>query len=188
MDLSRNIVYLEIMIIASISTIAVIYSNQFEIFAQQLGDGHNMPTSSIGDRQIMFNFTTEPSELQAGSQLFLDFALMDNKTGKNVPHTTYLTSILKDETRLFTGTLHSHDGQIKVQFVPSDIESYKINANYDLLSASYVSDFGSPIKVDGNVFLTPGDYKVIVEVTGVDFDNLFLPEPIKYEFQIKVNP
>lgn len=188
MDVFNTNIYLKMFIIASISTISTIYSDNYGVFAQQLGDGHNMPTSSIGDRQIMFNFTTEPIELKTGSQISFDFALKDSKTGENVPHTTYLTSILNNETRLFTETLHSHDGRIKIQFVPSELESYKINANYDILSASYVPDFGSPIKVQGNIFTKPADYKVIVEVTGVDFDNLFLPEPLKYEFQIKVNP
>lgn len=188
MNVFNDMIYLKILIITSILTITIVNLDRYEIYAQQLGDGHNMPTSSIGDRQVMFHFTTEPSEPKVGSQIFFDYTLSDNKTGDNIQHTTYLTSIQKNGTRLFTETLHSHDGKIKVLFVPSKLESYKINANYDLLSASYVSDFGSPIKVEGNIFSDPGTYKVIVEVTGIDFDNLFLPEPIIYEKQVTVNP
>lgn len=59
-----------------------------------------------------------------------------------------------------------------MEFVPSTIEPYKINANFDTLSASYVVDYGGPIKIIGNIF-SPGNYSVSLEVTGGDFDNLF---------------
>jgi hypothetical protein len=49
-----------------------------------------------------------------------------------------------------------------------------------------VSDFGSPIKIDGSVFSNPGKYRVVAEITGIDFDNTFLPEPLKYEHTINV--
>jgi hypothetical protein len=65
-------------------------------------------------------------------------------------------------------------------------EPYKINANFDTLSASYVADYSGPIKVIGNVF-SPGNYTVSLEVTGVDFDNLFLPTPLEFEFPVSIN-
>jgi hypothetical protein len=79
-----------------------------------------------------------------------------------------------------------HDGQINIQFLPSNTETYSVKANYDTLAASYVSDYGSPIKIDGPVFSQAGNHTAVMEVTGVDFDNTFLPEPLKYEFDISV--
>jgi hypothetical protein len=59
-----------------------------------------------------------------------------------------------------------------------------VGANFDGLSASYISKFGSPIKINGPLFATPGNYSISLEVTGVDFDNLFLPEPLKFDFSV----
>ena len=73
-----------------------------------------------------------------------------------------------------------------MEFVRSTAEPYHINANFDPLSAAYISDYSGPIKVIGNIF-TPGNYTVSLEVTGVDFDNLFLPTPLKFEFPVSIN-
>ena len=62
----------------------------------------------------------------------------------------------------------------------------RVNANFDTLTASYVADFSGPIKVIGKIF-SPGNYTVSLEVTGVDFDNLFLPSPLKFEFPVLIS-
>ena len=66
------------------------------------------------------------------------------------------------------------------------MEPYRINAYFDTLSASYMADYSGPIKVVGNIF-SLSNYTVILEVTGVDFDNLFLPVPLKFEFPVSIN-
>jgi len=73
-----------------------------------------------------------------------------------------------------------------MEFVPSIIEPYRINANFDTLSASYMADYSGPIKVIANIF-SLSNYTVTLEVTGVDFDNLFLPVPLKFEFPVSIN-
>lgn len=164
--------------------IPFILSSSFQIFGAELGDGHNMPMVSLGDRNAMLDFNT--TQLQASNNVQLDFTLMDNKTGSNLQHTTYLVTITSENQRLFTETVHSHDGHILMEFVPSTVEPYRINANFDTLSASYIADYGGPIKVLGNIF-SPGNYTVSLEVTGVDFDNLFLPTPLEFEFPVSIS-
>jgi hypothetical protein len=159
-------------------------SSSFQIFGAELGDGHNMPMVSLGDRNAMLDFKS--TQLQPSNNIQLDFTLMDNKTGSNIQHTTYLVTITSENQRLFTETVHSHDGHILMEFVPSTLEPYRINANFDTLSASYIADYSGPIKVVGNIF-SPGNYTVSLEVTGVDFDNLFLPTPLEFEFPVSVN-
>lgn len=78
------------------------------------------------------------------------------------------------------------DGPIVMVFVPSTMEPYRINAYFDTLSASYMADYSGPIKVVGNIF-SLSNYTVTLEVTGVDFDNLFLPVPLKFEFPVSIN-
>ncbi|MGE5863052.1 MAG: hypothetical protein ACM31H_04710 [Nitrososphaerales archaeon] len=161
------------------------YSNFKEVYGQG-GHGHNLPPSIIGDREISLNFNN-PQINSATEKNGINFALIDNRTGNNIPHVTYIVSIYNQESKnIFTANLHGHDGEIKLEFLNTGLEGYNIHANYDLLSASYVSDFGSPIKIDGSVFSDPGKYRVVTEITGIDYDNTFLPEPLKYEFNIDV--
>jgi hypothetical protein len=42
------------------------------------------------------------------------------------------------------------------------------------------------IKLIGNIF-SLSNYTVTLEVTGVDFDNLFLPVTLKFEFPVSIN-
>lgn len=164
--------------------IPFILGSNIHIFGAELGDGHNMPMVSLGDRNAMLDFNS--TQLPETNNVQLDFALMDNKTGNNIQHTTYLVTISNESQRLFTETVHSHDGHILMEFVPSTFEPYKINANFDTLSASYVADYSGPIKVIGSIF-SPGNYTVSLEVTGVDFDNLFLPTPLEFEFPVSIS-
>ncbi len=151
----------------------------------QLGHGHNLPPSIIGEREISLHFNNQIDS--APKKNVLSFALMDNKTGNNIQHVTYIVSIYNQEnTNRFTANLHGHHGEIKLEFLNTGQEGYNIHANYDVLAASYVSDFGSPIKIGGSVFSDPGNYRVVTEITGIDFDNTFLPEPIIYEYNIEV--
>lgn len=161
------------------------YSNFKEAYGQ-MGHGHNLPPSIIGDREISLNFNN-PQTNSATEKNVINFALVDNKTGNNIPHVTYIVSIYNQENKnKFTANLHGHNGEIRLEFLNTGREGYNINANYDTLSASYVSDFGSPIKIDGSVFSDPGKYRVVTEITGIDYDNTFLPEPLKYEYNINV--
>ena len=155
--------------------------------AAELGDGHNMPTSNLGDRMADLKFQTVPTDLSSNHNSEFDFSLVDNKTGNNIVHVTYLLEIMKDDKRLFTESVHSHDGNVKILFVPGKFQPYTVNANFDVLSASYVSDFGGLIKVNGMIFTVPGNYKMILEVTGIDHDNVFLPSPVKFEYDLKFN-
>lgn len=145
-----------------------------------------MPTASLDNRQAALMFNIDPSPVIAEKNVDFDIKLMDNKTGNNISHVTYLVTITKGGQRVFTESLHTHDGNLKIQFVPTATNPYKVNANYDGLSASYVSDFGNPIKVNGPIFVMRGNYTASFEITGVDFDNVFIPTPIKFDFSIPV--
>jgi hypothetical protein len=175
--------------IAFLNLISLIIDHNIlkESYGQMLGGhGHNLPPSIVGDRELVLNFNNPNIDSTTGKAA-LNFALVDNKTGNKISHVTYIVGIYnQEEKNMFTANLHGHNGEIKLEFHNKAIEGYNINANYDSLSASYVSDFGSPIKIDGSVFSNPGKYRVVTEITGIDFDNTFLPEPLKYEYNINV--
>ncbi len=75
-----------------------------------------------------------------------------------------------------------------MEFVPSTIEPYKINANFDTLSASHLADYSGPIKVIGDIF-SPGNYTISLEVTGVDLTIYFslLLLNLKSQFPLTVS-
>jgi hypothetical protein len=183
-SIRRNLTPCIFSLLVPVVLISFILVSNTQIFGAELGDGHNMPMVGFGDRKAMLDFSS--TQLPATNNVQLDFTLIDNKTGNNIQHTTYLVVVFNESQRLFTETVHSHDGHILMEFAPSTMEPYKINANFDTLSASYVADYSGPIKVIGNIF-SPGNYTVSLEVTGVDFDNLFLPTPLEFEFPVSIN-
>lgn len=150
-------------------------------------DQSHLPTASIGDRQASLDFRTNPEVASPADPLDVSISLIDANTGNSIPHVTYTVIIADAEGKqVFSELFHGHDGQVSARFLHDDsVATYKVSGNYDTLSASYVSDFG-PIKVQGRVFSDPGDHKVTVEVIGIDFDNTFLSEPIKYELTVPV--
>ena len=164
--------------------VLIFFSSLISLFSAsafgQLGHGHNLPTSSLGDRNVMLDFLNVP--IQTANGMDLKFSLIDQGNNQNIPHVTYIISIYYNDSRVFAEVLHGHGGVVDLRFLDSPGENYKINANYDALAASYVSDFGAPIKVEGPVLSKPGNYSVTAEVTGLDFDNTFLPEPLEYSF------
>ena len=165
--------------------IVLLNNNSYmKVSIAQMGRDHNMPSANLGDRKALLIFKSEPSQLISGKNVGFNFNLKDNDTGNNILHVTYLVTLMKEGQRLFTETVHTHDGKMSLLFVPDGTNPYRMNANFDGLSASYISEFGSPIKINGPMFMTPGNYSVLLEVTGVDFDNLFLPEPLKFDFGI----
>jgi hypothetical protein len=182
-SIRRNLTSCIFSLLVPVILISFILVSNTQIFGAELGDGHNMPMVSLGDRNAMLDFRS--TQLPATNNVQLDFTLIDNKTGNNIQHTTYLVAVFNESQRLFTETVHSHNGHILMEFTPSTMEPYKINANFDTLSASYVADYSGPIKVIGNIF-SPGNYTVSLEVTGVDFDNLFLPTPLEFEFPVSI--
>ena len=63
--------------------------------AAEMGDGHNMPMASLDNRQAALMFNIDPSPVIAEKNVDFDIKLMDNKTGNNISHVTYLVTITK---------------------------------------------------------------------------------------------
>ena len=62
----------------------------------EMGDGHNMPTASLDNREAALMFNIDPSPVIAEKNVDFGIKLMmDNKTGNNISHMTYLVTITK---------------------------------------------------------------------------------------------
>ena len=146
--------------------------------------GHDLPPSAIGDRQVFLNFNA-PAIASLSDRIEMSYSFIDKATGDKIPHVTYYLTVTNPSgDKTFSEVLHGHDGTVNVEFRPSD--QYVVNANYDNLAASYVPDQAGVIKVAGPVFAMEGNYRVGIEVNGIDFDNTFLQEPIKYGYALTV--
>ena len=169
---------------ASFATASFLLAGLFSLNAYGAG-GHDLPPSNIGDRQVFLSFNA-PSIADPSERIAMSYSFMDKATGKNVQHVTYFLTVSNSQGKqTFSEVLHGHDGTVNVQFRPGEGQ-YKVNANYDGLAASYVADQGGAITVVGPVFAEQGSYQVNIEVNGIDYDNTFLPEPIKYEYPLVV--
>ncbi|HJU34841.1 MAG TPA: hypothetical protein VJ695_06945 [Nitrososphaera sp.] len=146
---------------------------------------HNLPPSNIGGREVFLSFNA-PSFVNPSEEIDMSYTFMDKATGNNVDHVTYFLGISDPQgNNTFSEVLHGHDGTVRLQFKPGEGQ-YRVNANYDNLAASYVADPAGLITVTGPVFAEPGTYTVDIEVNGIDYDNTFLPEPIKYQYSLMV--
>ena len=90
-----------------------------KISVGQMGRDHNMPSANLGDRKALLIFKSEPSQLISGKNVGFNFNLKDNDTGNNILHVTYLVTLMREGQRLFTETMHTHDGNMKLLFVCS---------------------------------------------------------------------
>lgn len=153
-------------------------------------DQSHVPTAQIGDRQLALDFKTTPTTPLPSQNVDMSLFLFDNSTSKAIPHVTFVLGITNEEGKqVFSEVVHGHDGKVNLRFLEDNsVPRYRVSGNYDSLSASYISDVGSPIKVQGKVFSTPGDYSVAVEVIGIDLDSTSLQEPVKYNFMLPVTP
>lgn len=149
------------------------------------GGHHNLPPSDIGGREVFLSFNAPPIA-DPSEEIDMSYSFIDKATGKNVNHVTYFLTISDPQgNQTFSEVLHGHDGTVRLQFRPGE-GRYRVNANYDNLAASYVPDPAGLITVTGPVFAKQGNYTVNIEVNGIDYDNTFLPEPIKYQYSLIV--
>jgi hypothetical protein len=95
----------------------------------QMGRDHNMPSGTLGDRKVLLIFKSEPSQLISGKNVGFNFNLKDNDTGNKMLHVTYLVTIIEEGQRLFTETVHAHDGNMKLLFVSDGTNPHRMNAN-----------------------------------------------------------
>jgi hypothetical protein len=148
------------------------------------GGHHNLPPSNIGGREVFLSFNA-PAIADPSEEIDMSYSFMDKATGNNVNHVTYFLAISDPQgNQTFSEVLHGHDGTVRLQFKPGGEGQYRVNANYDNLAASYVADPAGLITVTGPVFAGQGTYTVDIEVNGIDYDNTFLPEPIKYQYSL----
>ena len=185
-----------IVLIATLLLAALAFSFSSKTAYGQMSSDHmtsdqsHIPVAEIGNQKLALDFKTTPANPLPADNIDMNLYLFDNSTNKAVLHVTYTVVITAEDGRqVFSLPVHGHEGKVSLRFIEDNSTSrYKVSANYDDLSASYISDFGSPIKIQGRVFEKPGNYNIAIDVIGINLDNESLQEPVKYNFTLPVTP
>ena len=72
------------------------------------------PLATIGDRNIIMNFTTDPKDLIAGKDAQFDMHLADENSREKIQHVTYRVTVSKDDQTKVSEFFHSHVGELTI--------------------------------------------------------------------------
>jgi hypothetical protein len=144
------------------------------------------PAANIGNRKISLNLDSQPYPVIAGQNAEMQISFDDENSKKNVSHVTFRMDISKDGKHILSEFFHSHQGDVRISFKDAgkatSNTNYTVGANSDALTNAWIADPGSPITIrGGEIFSQPGTYKVIMELTTMDYDKTDLPQPIPFE-------
>jgi hypothetical protein len=64
------------------------------------------PLATIGDRNIIMNFTTEPKDLIAGKAAQIDIHLTNKNSGEKIQHVTYRVTVSKEDQTKVSELFH----------------------------------------------------------------------------------
>ena len=158
-----------------------------EVMAQHHGEPP--PAAAIGDRKLVLDMQTEPTNITQGDDLLMTIGFLDEGKNANIQHVTFRMDISKDGKHLLSDFFHDHNGEVRLMFKdkgPSS-SSPTIGGNQDVLTNAWIADPGSPIMISGPIFNQSGTYNVGLELTTIDNDKTDLVEPLEYHFDVKVS-
>jgi hypothetical protein len=188
----ENIVSLAIYTLLLATVFSLIISPKPLPVASGQHHGAPPPAANLGDRKISLNFETQPSPITTGQDVEMKIGFMDEKAKKNVNHVTFRIDISKNGKHYLSEFFHGHEGNVNLLFrntgKADSSTPYTVGATLDVLTNAWIADPGSPIIVrGGEIFSQAGTYKAIIEVTTMDNDKTDLPQPLTYEFNIRVS-
>lgn len=156
-------------------------------YASAQHHGAPPPLATIGDRNIIMNFTTEPKVLVAGKDAQLDLRLIDENSGEKIQHVTYRVTVTKDEQTKVSDFFHSHLGELIILTKNTPSSHIAVGGTFDVLTNALVPDPSGKITINGPLFSEPGAYQIDIEITTMDNDITDLQVPLNYQFEINSN-
>ena len=158
-----------------------------EVMAQH--HGAPPPAAAIGDRKLVLDMQTEPTNITQGDDLLMTIGFLDEGKNANIQHVTFRMDISKDGKHLLSDFFHDHNGEVRLKFKDkgSSSSSPTIGGNQDVLTNAWIADPGSPIMISGPIFNQSGTYNIGLELTTIDNDKTDLAEPLEYHFDVNVS-
>lgn len=140
------------------------------------------PLATIGDRNIILNFTTDPKDLIAGKDVQIDMHLTDENSGEKIQRVTYRVTVSKNDQTKVSDFFHSHFGELTILTKNTPSSQIAIAGTFDVLTNAFVPDPSGKITVNGQLFSEAGAYEIDIEITTMDNDITDLQVPLQYQF------
>ena len=140
------------------------------------------PLATIGDRNIIMNFTTEPKDLIADKAAQIDMHLTNKNSGEKIQHVTYRVTVSKEDQTKMSEFFHSHLGELTILTKNAPSSQIAVGGTFDALTNAFVPDPSGKITVNGPLFSEAGAYEIDIEITTMDNDITDLQVPLQYQF------
>ncbi|ALI37032.1 hypothetical protein NMY3_02843 [Candidatus Nitrosocosmicus oleophilus] len=140
------------------------------------------PLATLGDRNIVMNFTIEPKNLIAGQDAQLIMHLTDQNSDEKIQHVTYRIAITNQNNTKMSEFFHSHAGELVILAKSNGYSHIVVGGTFDVLTNALVPDPSGKIIINGPLFSEPGIYYIDIEITTVDNDKTDLQTPLTYHF------
>ena len=154
------------------------------------GDGLFMEelSANFGDRKadLIIKMTppvvTTDSLQNQNQKPIIQFKLYDPTTKEGFKHVTYYITIEKDGKKLISDWFHDHNGDLKIEMKPNNIERITVYGEPDPILQAYTGTENSPVIATGPIFSEGGLYHFIVRILTIDFDRSFIPDDKQPEY------
>lgn len=162
-------------------SISFLYSQEINYVDAQ-HHGAPPPMASLGDRNIIMNFNTEPDIQTSNQNVQMKMFLVDDKSGEQIQHVTYRISISKDDDLKESEFFHSHPGPLTIIIKNVNSSHVTTGGTFDVLTNAMVPDPSGDIIITGPIFSETGLYNIDIEITALDNDKTDLQSPLKYHY------
>ncbi len=124
-----------------------------------------LPFDNTANDMVTLSFTAQSDELMGSGA---------------VDHLDYKVIISKDGSEVWSEQFHEHDGNLELQFTPSE-GSFSTTGGEEVGSTETKA-----FMVQGPVFMDNGNYQVTAQIVGIEFNPL--STPLTDDFTIEVVP
>ena len=77
---------------------------------------HHPQQTTIGDRKLVIDMQTEPTNITQGDDLLMTIGFLDEGKNANIQHVTFRMDISKDGKHLLSDFFHDHNGEVRLKF------------------------------------------------------------------------
>lgn len=166
--------------VSALLVFSIFSLSYFHVYAQH--HGAPPPLATIGDRNIIMNFTTDPKDLIAGQDAQLNMHLIDENSGEKIQHVTYRVTVSKDDQTKVSDFFHSHLGELTILTRNTPSSHIAVGGTFDVLTNAFVPDPSGKITINGPLFSEAGAYEIDIEITTMDNDITDLQVPLHFQF------
>ena len=140
------------------------------IFKRAFADGLSQEqiSASMGSRKADLLIKTTPpivtTEILQSTKLkpVIEFRLFDSNSNKSFRHINYYITIDKNGNVLLSDWFHSHNGDLRIQIIPTNASKIRLSGEHEQLVGGYIGTLDKPVIAEGPIFVNGGLYHFTV--------------------------